>query len=148
MGTPDFRQRDPNLETAGNPPTPSADEDLDLAAPDTLASFGDADEGRLGAGSLYDPTEDPSLQGQHDVDLAPEANYGADALDDADLADPTTLDARRLDVGRREDHDLGGRGEHGASDEVLGDLTGDDPDYGPGSGHTGLGDTNSPSDEL
>jgi hypothetical protein len=146
MGTPDYRARDTDAETAGTPPTPSADDDLDTAAPDTLASFGDTGERRLGAGSLYDPTEDPATQGQHDVDLAPEANYGDDALDDAELSDPTTLDARRLDVAHRENHDLGGRGEHGASDEVLGDLTGDDADFGPGSGT--MGDTNSPSDEL
>jgi len=145
MATPDYRPRDTG-ETAGKTPMPSADDDLDLATPDALASFGDADSGSAGTGSLYDPTEDPAMQGQFDAGLSADANYGDDALDDADLSDPTMLDARRLDVGHREGHGLGGRGEHGASDEVLGDLTGDDPDFGPGSGT--MGDTNSPSDEL
>lgn len=36
--------------------------------------------------------------------------------------------------------------EYGASDTVLGRLTGDAEDFGPGSGT--LGDTNSPSDEA
>lgn len=36
--------------------------------------------------------------------------------------------------------------EFGASDTVLGRLTGDAEDFGPGSGT--MGDTNSPSDEA
>ncbi len=136
MATPSYRLHDDG-ETAGTPPTPSADDDLDLATPDALASFGDADAGKAGSGSLYDPTEDPAVQGQFDAGLTADANLGNDALDDADLQDPATLDGRRLDVRGREDHGLGGYGEHGASDEVLGDLTGDDADFGPGSGHDG-----------
>lgn len=147
MATPDFRLRDDEFETAGTPPDPSSDGDLDLAAPDTLASFGDAGSDALGAGSLYDPTEDPNA-GPLGLDLAPEANYGEDALDDAERVDPNELDGLRQGFTFREDHGLGGVGEHGASDEVLGDLSGDDADFGPGSGMTGMGDTNSPSDEL
>lgn len=140
MATPDFRLRDDG-ETAGTPPTPSSDEDLDLAAPDALASFDVADAtGAAGPGDLYDPSEDPNADANRLDDTAPP---DGDALD-AGTDDPATLDALRRPA-YRENHDLGGYGEHGATDEILGDLTGDDPDFGPGSGT--IGDTNSPSDE-
>ena len=70
MATPDFRLRDDG-ETAGTPPSPSSDDDLDLAAPDSLASFDVADAtGAAGPGDLYDPEEDPNATTNRLDDLA------------------------------------------------------------------------------
>ena len=139
MATPDFRLRDDG-ETAGTPPSPSSDDDLDLATPDALASFDRADAtGAAGPGDLYDPEEDPTASADAPSTEPPDG----DALD-AGTDDPNALDALRRPA-YREDHNLGGYGDHGATDEILGDLTGDDADFGPGSGT--IGDTNSPSDE-
>ena len=90
------------------PPNNASDSgDLDLAAPDSLASAGDTGTG-LGPGDLYDPSED------------------AGASDDAAPREAGVTDQPRDPLGLR-----------GASDEVLGGLNPDVQDFGPGSGRMG-----------
>lgn len=90
------------------PPNNASDAgDLDLAAPDSLASAGATGTG-MGPGDLYDPSEDA----------------GADD------------DAAALDAGVT-DQPSDPLGLNGASDEVLGGLNPDAEDFGPGSGNMG-----------
>lgn len=89
------------------PPNPASDaRDLDLAAPDALAASDARSD--LGAGDLYDPSEDAAATG----DEAP------------------------LDAGIT-DQPSDSQGLHGASDDVLGGLNPSDEDFGPGSGAVG-----------
>lgn len=90
------------------PPNTASDAgDLDLAAPDALASAGDSGAG-LGPGDLYDPSEEA---GAADDEVSRDAGVTAHPRDPLGL--------------------------NGASDDVLGGLNPDAEDFGPGSGAMG-----------